>query len=219
MTPRYLLKSFLPALLLVLCVCGPLTARTITLTAEDCDQIAVLSAKAPRLSWACCQLAPGVSDTAHQLQMYQDMALLMRFPMERIPKDQRITKAELTLKANHVDNNPHLHMRRLLAEWGPGVCHLYRTTQPRKIEWKEAGARGVTTDRANRESAVFNIPSAGEYTKDVTEDIELWYTGAVANRGWIFTLDSGFSLSLPSPYSPATASGKEWKLRITYEPK
>lgn len=210
---------FLLVLLLGLGAGGALHARTLTLTAEECDQIAVLSAKAPRLSWASCQHGPGIYDAAYQLQMFKDVTLLMRFPLQRIPKNQRITKAELTVKVEHKDSNPKLHMRRLLVEWGPGVCHLYRMTEPRKVKWQEPGARGVATDRANRDSAVFDVAATGEYTVDVTEDVELWYTGAVPNQGWIFTMEAGFALYLPSPYAPANGGGKQWKLRITYEPQ
>ena len=42
--------------------------------------------------------------------------------------------------------------------------------------------------------------NSGEQTADVTEDIELWYTGAAPNRGWILTLDdTSPSISVPAP--------------------
>jgi hypothetical protein len=55
---------------------------------------------------------------------------------------------------------------------------------------------------------------------DVTEDVELWYTNAVSNRGWILAIEnqSGPFYS-PSPYSPRYNSGKRWKLQITFEPQ
>src|SRR5205823_9279866 len=104
-----------------------LAARTITLTGEDCDAIAVTSAKTPRASWASMLSAPGVLNAEGQVQLYWDMAILMRFPVEKaIPKDQRITKAELTLEANYLAGSlTEIHVRRLLAEWGTGVCHQY----------------------------------------------------------------------------------------------
>ena len=70
------------------------SARTITLTTNDCDQLAVISAKVPRLGWACQLMSPGVYAVYNQIQLYPDMAVLLRFPLDRIPRDQRITKAE-----------------------------------------------------------------------------------------------------------------------------
>jgi hypothetical protein len=204
---------------ILLAVVGPAAARTITLTADDCDRMAGLSPKSPRSSWALVQYSPGTFDTAHQLQLYQGHALLMRFPLDQIPKGQRITKAELTVKVDHVDGAPLLPVRRVLAEWGHGVCHLYRMTYPEKIAWSQPGGQGAAADRAHKDTAVIHAKAIGEYTIDVTEDVELWYTGAAANRGWIFAIESGYSLFMPSPYSPARDGGKQWKLRITYEPQ
>src|SRR5687768_6543262 len=84
----------------------PAAARTITLTAEDSDRAAVLSDKAPRVSWASFRAAAGVFDTTHELQMYREHALLLRLPLDKIPKGQRITKAELTVRASNVDGAP-----------------------------------------------------------------------------------------------------------------
>jgi hypothetical protein len=203
----------------VLLIVSPLAARTITLTAEDCDMMAVLSGQAPRSSWAGVRYAPGVLDTAHQLQMYQGNTLLLRFPLDKIPKGQRITKAELTLKAEFLDGKPKLRLRRVLAEWGPGVCHLYRMTYPKKVEWAQPGGRGGATDLANKESTSVQVQALGELTLDVTEDVELWYTGGAANRGWSLWQEGAHAIYFPSPYNPHTASGKAWKLRITYEPR
>jgi hypothetical protein len=216
---RLIVSRPLTALLVVLVLAGPLAARTITLTAEDCDRMACTTAKSPRSSLAFCQMAPGVFDTAHELQLYQGMALLIRFPLDAIPKGQRITKAELTVRATNLDGNPKLHVCRVLAEWGAGVCHRYRMTYPQKLEWATPGARGAATDRAARDTALIQVQAKTEYTVDVTEDIELWYTGAAPNRGWVMDMEGGYSLYLPSPYSPLKGSAKEWKLRITYEPQ
>jgi len=204
---------------LLLVPAGRAGARTITLTAEDCDRMAGITAKSPRSSWAFTQYATGAYDTFLQLQLYQGMAVLMRFPLTEIPKGQRITKAELIVTVTHVDSAPKLYIRRLLAEWGHGVCHQYRLTYPEKVPWTQPGAQGAATDRAHKDSAVIHAQAAGEYTADVTEDVELWYTGGAANQGWIMAIETGFSLSLPSPYSAHSASPKQWKLRITYEPQ
>lgn len=199
-----------------------LHARTITLTADDCDAMAVLSAKAPRFSWAGMLSATGVLNPDGQIQLYSDMAILMRFPIDKaIPKDQRITKAELTLEANYLAGTlTEIHVRRMLAEWGTGVCHQYRLTHPKKIEWAQPGGRGGNTDRTNKDTGVFKIPKVGIYTVDVTEDVELWYTGAVANRGWILTMEENTGpVYLYAPYGPHQGAPKRWKLQITYEPK
>jgi hypothetical protein len=206
-------------LIAVLLAASPLAARTITLTAEDCDQIAVLSPVAPRVSWGVTRHAAGVFDTTHQLQLYQNTTLLIRFPLDKIPKGQRITKAELTFKAEYKDGEPKAQLRRVLAEWGPGVCHLYRMTYPKKVEWAQPGGRGGATDIASKVTATVLVQALREYTVDVTEDVELWYTGAAANRGWSLWQDTAYALYLPSPYNPHSDSARLWKLRITYEPQ
>jgi hypothetical protein len=192
-------------------------ARTITLTAEDCDEMAVLSAKAPRLSWPVILANTGTYNTENSMQLFSDMALLMRFPLDQIPRGQRITKAELSLPAEYVAGNPKVGVRRILAEWGHGVCHQYRMTFPQKVEWTKGGALGAGTDRTARDSAVFRMDKTGEHTVDVTEDVELWYTGATANRGWVLAIDNDGVVYTASPYAPHPGGGKRWKLTITFE--
>jgi hypothetical protein len=213
-------RAKLLALALVPALAGPLPAKTLTLTAEDCDRMAVLSAKLPRASWAAVLVAQSTYNTESQLQLWPDMAVLLRFPLDTIPKDQRITKAELTVACEYVAGTPAVSVRRLLAEWGHGACYQYRMTYPEKLEWAKPGGRGASTDRAARDSAVFKIGAVGEHTVDVTEDIDLWYTGAVANRGWILAIENQSGPAyLASPYAPHYGGGKKWKLRITFEPK
>ena len=93
-------------------------------------------------------------------------------------------------------------------------------TYPKKTEWAQLGGRGGGTDRANKDTAVFKITKVGDFTVDVTEDIDLWYTGGAPNRGWILTMEqvSG-PVYMSSPYSGYAATGKKWKLQITFEPK
>ncbi len=201
---------------------GSLWARTITLTAEDADEMASISSAAPRLSWVMGPANnPTIFNTQPTLYWHSQIALLMRFPIkDQIPKGQRITKAELTIVPNYVAGNSNVQVRRLLAEWGPGVCHQYRMTYPKKLEWTQPGGKGGATDRAAKDSAVFKITKVGEYTVDVTEDIELWYTGGAVNRGWIFTHESDQGVFyISSPYSPQVNGGKQWKLQITFEPQ
>jgi hypothetical protein len=192
-------------------------ARTITLTAEDCDQIAIIAAKAPLMSWA---LAVNVAtyNTEPSLQIFPEMSVLLRYPLDRIPKGQRITKAELTLTADYVASSPQLTVRRLLAQWGHGVCYKYRQTFPRKEEWAKPGGLGASTDRAGRDTAVFRMEKTGDHTVDVTEDVELWYTGGAANRGWILAIENGGIVYMGSPYAPHHETAKHWKLTITFEP-
>jgi hypothetical protein len=198
----------------------PLSARTITLTAEDCDQMAALSALAPRLSWAMHRANDGVYNSQNTLYWSTNIAVLMRFPFkDLIPRDQRITKAELTIAPSYIAGVPEVHVRRILADWGTGVCHKYRMVHPQKLEWAEPGGRGISTDRANKSSAVFKIAKVAEQTVDLTEDVELWYTGAVPNRGWIFVMENDAHVYLPSPAEPCGGGGKQWKLMVTFEPK
>jgi hypothetical protein len=198
----------------------PLQARTITLTGEDCDRMAVISARAPRVSWAAQSYGPGVFYTYPQVQLFPEMAVLIRFPLDKVPKGQRITKAELSVTSEYVAGTPNVSVRRILADWGPGVCHLYYRTIPKKLKWTEPGGRGAGTDRAAKDSGVFRMDKAADYTTDVTEDVELWYTGATANRGWILLIDNNSGPTyLSTPCPSIHASGNRWKLQITFEPQ
>src|SRR5262249_51407615 len=140
------------------------------------------------------------------------------FPIDKIPKGQRITRAELMLPVLLTSAGEHkLHVRRILADWGPGVCYQYRATRPKKVGGKEAGARGAATDRAPQASAVGRVSGPGEVVVNLTEDVELWYTGAGANHGWIVTCeDPNILIRLGSPIGIGKGG---WKLRITYEPE
>ena len=204
------------AVAVLLVSAGALSARTITLSADDCDQVAIITSQEPRLGWAGYQPGPGIFATYTQINLYSHHAILVRFPLDKIPKDQRITKAEWTIPASYVAGpKPQLTVHRLLAEWGTGVCHQYRQAFPKKVEWAVAGAKGVASDRANKASAIFRYDKAGSQTVDITQDIELWYTGAVPNRGWILNLEPDTAIYLSSPYP----GGADWKLQITFEPK
>jgi hypothetical protein len=208
---------------ILMMLAAPASARTITVTAEDCDQMAAIAAFAPRLSWVTTQPGNGGVFQTHSLLYWNSkIAVLMRFPFaDIIPKGQRITKAELTLTPSYIaGGEPKITVRRILAEWGTGVCQQYRVAYPEKIEWNQPGARGAATDRAAKDSGVFHFAKIGPQTVDLTEDVELWYTAGAANRGWIFTMETdGQHVYLPSPYAPYVGGGKQWKLQITYEPQ
>jgi len=208
--------SMLPVLLI--CWFGaaaPGHAKTIMMTDEETDQLAAIAAEAPRLSWAGYESAPGVWNIS-LLDLYPNRGLLIRFPLDKIPRRQRITKAEFIVPIDYVygNNEARLYVRRLLAEWGPGVCHLYRTTLPKPIEWKVPGAKGSGSDRVARGQVL--KPVAGEMTINVTEDVELWYSGVVRNHGWILSNDDAAMIRM----GPWAFGGRgRWKLRITYEPE
>jgi hypothetical protein len=206
--------------MVLLALTAGVPARTITVTGEDCDEMAAISVEAPRLSWVMAPY-PGMPMTHPTLFWSGSISLLMRYPVkDLIPKGQRVTKAELTIAPYYLAGTPEIHVRRILAEWGTGVCHQYRMTHPQKLAWAQPGCSGGATDRVAKDSAVFKFAKIGAQTVDLTEDVELWYTGAVANRGWIFTLEpNGHHCYVTSPYAPHYQGGKEWKLQITYEPK
>ncbi len=207
--------------LLTLAILSPLGwSRTITLTAEDSDQMAIISALAPRLSWAGVAHGPYVYDSGPQAYLLPKKAILIRFPLDKIPKDQRILKAELVIQPTYVAGAAKIQVRRLLADWGTGVCHDFARTWPKKVEWSQPGGRGALTDRANKDSALIPIHLRGEHTAEVTEDVELWYTGGAPNRGWIMNLENDLgAVYLGSPHNPSQGTGKTWKLIITYEPQ
>ncbi|HZZ82520.1 MAG TPA: hypothetical protein VFE62_28735 [Gemmataceae bacterium] len=214
------MKRFALVLGSVLLVIGAVQARTISLTAEDADEMACIASFAPRLSWVMAPANVQAQNTQPTLYWYNSMSLLMRFPIkDLVPEKQRITKAELMIAPTYVAGTPQVHVRRLLAEWGPGVCHDYRMTFPKKVEWSQPGAKG-NADRNNKATAVFKFAKVGEQSADVTEDIELWYTGGAPNRGWLLTLEpEGHVGYFYSPYTPQTAGAKSWKLQITFEPQ
>ena len=89
--------------------------------------------------------------------------------------------------------------------------------RPERVKWHTPGAKGLGQDRAARATAMATIKGSGEQTLNVTEDVELWYTGAAANYGWILTTeDQDVYVRMPSPFWGAP---KGWKLRITFEPE
>jgi hypothetical protein len=64
---------------------------------------------------------------------------------------------------------------------------------------------------------VAKINGAGEQVINLTEDVELWYTGAGTNHGWALTVeDADVLVRLASPIG---AGKGQWRLRVTYEPE
>ena len=193
-------------------------ARTITITDLDCRRMAMISSEAPRSSWAGHQAAAGEFSN-YYAELYSTGAMLIQFPLDRIPAGQRITNAELILPVAHLypGGDQRLYVRRLIGDWGVGVSHQYRMTRPMKVEWTQPGARGAATDRVVRPTAVLRTSTPGDHSLNVTQDVELWYSGQVPNQGWIMTVDDpNVLVRLGSP----TFYGKGlWKLHITYEPE
>ena len=194
------------------------TARTIELSDLDCDRMAVIVPQAPRASWAMYELGAGEFSTM-LLDMKVERSFLIRYPLDRIPVGQRITRAEWIVPVSLVApaGEHRLHVRRLVGEWGTGVSHLYRMQRPKVVPWGAPGAASTKTDRAAQASAIVKIDGPGEQTVNVTEDVELWYTGAAANQGWIITVEDPTSLIRLN--SPLWTGQGTYKLRITYEPE
>jgi len=213
-------RRTLLVVLTLLALAAPASARTIVLTDEDCERMAVLSADAPRLSWAAQEMQPGVWTTKYTLHLKSNKAFLLAFPIDRLPRDQRITNAELILPIAHVDGEQRLTVRRVVGDWGPGVCWQHRTARPKPIEWTRPGAAAPSSDCAARATANVRIGARGETAVNVTEDVELWYTGAANNNGWVFRVeDQSAQIELLSPLSTYPNGRGSWKLRVTYEPE
>jgi hypothetical protein len=197
---------------------SPLAARTIELSDLDCDRMGVISPQAPRSSWAMTEIGPG-EFSSMLLDLRAERAFLVRFPLARIPEGQRIARAEWIVPVDLISTvgEVKLHVRRLLGPWGPGVSHDFRTQRPKPVAWSQPGAKGVSTDRASQPSAMVTVPGPGELTINVTEDVELWYTGVAENQGWIVTVEDPAALVRLS--SPLWVGQGKYKLRITYEPE
>ena len=187
-------------------------ARTIIIKSDALDSFAALSETNVRNGWACYNYdntryinsaAGGGPGTCY----------LLRYSLDQIPKGMRITRAEWTIAHNVASTT--VHVWRVLPEWGIGACFQYRTTYPKKQEWSVAGVRGKSTDRATNPTASGTFVNGQLLTVNVTQDVEMWYTGAAPNRGWLITFD-GFALL----HSPTHGGHRhKWQLTVTYEPE
>ena len=247
-------EAILPVLLLSVV---PVQARTIELDASRCDRMALISAAAPMHSWAskpghrCCWVGrqprrahgwhPGsrwrttvVNDL---IRIDRGHSFLLSFPLDDIPNGHRVVHAQLTLPLTYAleEHEPRFYVWRVLPDWGPGVCHLYRSTRPQRAAWARPGASALSSDRATRPTDIVRLSPATiqllnrdplnlwsnemvrDVTVNVTEDVDLWHSGAAKNNGWLFTIED------PDTYvemlSPLWDGRNRWKLRITYEPK
>jgi hypothetical protein len=206
----------LAAMGFLLASAAPTAARTIELTDEMSDRMAAFVAEAPLAGWASQTIAPGCYGT-HGIELRPASAFLIRYPLDAIPAGMRITKAELVVPMLwRMGREPRLFLWRILPEWGAGACHLYRLQRPGTAAWSAPGARG-SGDRATRPTVVRPLTAEGEQVLNVTQDVELWYTAAAANNGWLFTTeDADARILLASPLGQGRGT---WKLRITYEPR
>jgi hypothetical protein len=190
-------------------------ARTIELSDIDADLIACIRPECPRMSFAGYEIAPGVF-TSDYIGLRPKVSMLIRVPLDKIPAGMRITKAEWII---HVAYQSHdtarMHAWRMTTEWGIGACYQYRMTRPKPIPWAVEGARGSATDRAEDPTAIAETRSAKDVNLNVTQDVELWYSGAAPNYGWMFTNEDDIDFRLNPPASTTRGT---WKLRITYEP-
>jgi hypothetical protein len=214
------LGTIRPAALALLLVATPsLWARTIVITDEECARMALISADHPRLSWATRDIEPGVSTTRYELPLDRGRAFLICYPLDKIPKGQRIVRAELVIPLYADLGEQQLQVRRVVGDWGAGVCHEYRMVRPKKVAWTRPGARDPVADA--RPSATVRVRAGTkEQVVNVTEDVELWYTGAAPNQGWLIRteFDDG-QISCHSPLSDFPLGYGRWKLSITYEPE
>lgn len=216
---RHMFGSLTTSATVMLMLCASVAqARTIVLTDEDCEEMAAISALAPRVSWAGVSYGAGEFIDS-QIDVTTKTTFLIKYPLDKIPKNQRITKAELTVPYALLSPAAGIRteVRRVLVDWGPGVCHQYRRIRPERLEWKSPGAGAVGQDRAVKATAAGILKGSGEHTFNVTEDVELWHSGATGNHGWMITTDDPMGyLRLNSPF---WSGAKLWKLRITFEPK
>ncbi len=188
-------------------------ARTITLKPDAVDAFAALAESNPRSGWATQQVDPSLYLSNFPVGT-PGASFLLRYSLDQIPKGNRITHAEWLIPCRPPSTTT-VTVWRVLAEWGIGVCYQYRMAYPKKVEWSVAGARGKSVDRATRPTAAAKFaPGPPQILVDVTQDVELWHSGAAPNRGWLLTFDSACILQ-----SPTHAGRQMWQLRITYEPE
>lgn len=214
--PILRLLRTLPVLGMVLAALSA-AGRTIVLDAESADRMAVIHAKAPRLSWAAFSPRAGQFDTS-RIEITPHSRFLIRFDLSAIPEGQEILHAELTAPVESFSGgDPRLFLWRTVAEWGAGVNYEYRRADPAPEPWALPGASGAGADRALFPSVVERIPRNGDFPLNVTADVALWQAGAAPRQGWMISVeDADTRLTFPSP---AWNAAHRWTLRITYEPK
>ena len=196
----------------------PSFAKTILLeAATDADRMAAIAEDAPNMGWAGSMQWQNIY-SANPIDFKQGRSFLLSFPLEKIPQNHRIIKAELIFFVTSISGSePRLYFWRLLNNWGAGASYQLRMLRPERLEWSSPGAKARSIDRAVRPTAILKIRGTGEHAVNLTEDVEIWCTGAAPNMGWLIAVEEPeATVRTPSPiYDP----GLHWKLRITYEPE
>lgn len=162
---------------------------------------------------------------------------LVQFSLASIPAGQLITSATLKLHLNVAPPNQHnVDGYRLLVDWvegdGPsaggtfGATWIDRDKGNGLPNWTVAGASGAGSDRAVTSSFTLTLADqtleAGlpVVTKDVTSDVQAWYTGAAPNFGWLLQ-SSIFTATVYTGYGAREQGGTtlDPQLIITYVPE
>lgn len=199
---------------------APARARTVDLLDEDCERIAVLSSAAPKLGWAVNEWPHRTCyTTTLNITLRTGSAVLICFPLDKIPKGQRIRSAELQIPVWGCEGAGRITVRRVLGNWGAGVSHQYRMIRPKPVEWAKPGARGVGTDCATKPTVTLDVTDKGHKAVNVFKDVEMWYNGDAANHGWLITADDrGTNISLMCPVSDYPEGRGVWKLSVEFVP-
>lgn len=202
---------------LLLSSCPLLQARTITIEDSSITHMAHIGPEIPLASWIGSSTAAGVYTTNH-IEMTPGRRLLIQYPLEQIPQGQRIVSAQWIFSVTNAPFDAHrLFVWRVLQPWGLGVNHTLRTQVPKALPWSSPGADAPGIDRAITPTATIRVNGIEEYAIDVTQDVELWYTGVAPNYGWVMALDEGNRYLLIA--SPLYHAQNVFTLRITYEPE
>lgn len=213
-----ILSTFLTALL---CTCPMLHARTITIEDSKITHMAHIGPEVPQASWIGSNSTTGVY-TTNIIEMTPGSRLLIQYPLDQIPQGQRIVSARWIFSVPYAPYDSHrLFLWRVLQPWGLGVNLTQRIQVPKALPWSSPGADAPGIDRAITPTAIIRINGIKEHVIDVTQDVELWYTGVAPNHGWVMALDEGNRyvrryVRIASPLYNATSV---FTLQITYEPE
>ena len=214
--PRLTSPLHFPPLLAALLLLGLAAtlapARTITLKPDALDAFAVLAENHPRNGWAAQPIDASLYLSNPPLAAH-NTSFIVRYSFAQLPPGQRITHAEWIIPGGAAAAGT-VTVWRVIADWGIGVCHQLRMGYPKPLPWSVPGARGKSIDRATKPTGSGKFTAAPQVTVNVTQDVELWHTGAAPNRGWLLTFDSASLL-----VSPTHGGRGQWQLRITYEPE
>lgn len=197
----------------------PVSVQARSEAVDYVDQFAFLAEEAPLTSHAGYEYGANTGQWGSSLATISNThSVLIRYDLSDIPKDMRITNAELVLPVyTYSPADTRFFIYRMLADWGDGASYKYRYNTPeKKVEWAAPGARGGSSDRATGSTASYRVKAQGDVTLNVTSDVEMWYTKAAPNNGWLFTVEEPSSTVIF--YSHIYHGYSPWVLRVTYEP-